>query len=129
MEKENNGILKSVIFLAVGVFVGFIIWSNGGKDKTPDHLMPDGTMMEGETMDMSEMMEQMSASLEGLSGEAFDEAFIDEMIVHHQGAVEMAKMVLASSERLELRDLAQKIIDAQTAEIQMMEAWRAEWFK
>lgn len=64
----------------------------------------------------------------GDSPELFDAQFIDGMIEHHQGALEMAEEVLARSERPELRTLAEEIIEAQAREIEMMEGWRAAWF-
>lgn len=50
----------------------------------------------------------------------FDRAFIEMMIPHHQGAVEMVKVELAKGEDPELRELAQKISDAQQREIVAM---------
>jgi uncharacterized protein (DUF305 family) len=57
-----------------------------------------------------------------------DAAFIDSMIVHHQGAVVMAEELLANTERPELIDMANVIIATQSAEIEQMRGWRAEWF-
>ena len=50
----------------------------------------------------------------------FDPAFVDMMIPHHEGAIEMAKAELAKGENAELKQLAQEIIDAQQAEIREM---------
>lgn len=58
----------------------------------------------------------------------FDGQFIDGMIVHHQGAVDMANQVLAESDRPELLELATAIITAQEAEITQMQAWRVQWY-
>lgn len=58
----------------------------------------------------------------------FDAAFIDGMIVHHEGAVAMAQQVLAESERPELLQMAEAIITAQQGEIAQMQTWRAEWY-
>ena len=78
--------------------------------------------------DMQHAMDQMTTSLEGKTGEAFDKAFLEEMIVHHEGAVAMARQVLSVSERPELRSLAEAIIEAQEGEIAQMQAWQAAWF-
>ncbi|MFM2383712.1 MAG: hypothetical protein RIQ72_284, partial [Candidatus Parcubacteria bacterium] len=67
--------------------------------------------------------------LEGKTGLEFDQAFLSEMIIHHQGAVDMAKQVLATSKRPELMKLANEIIAAQTKEIEMMKKWQTEWVK
>lgn len=58
--------------------------------------------------------------LEGLSGEEFDAAFLEGMIAHHQGAVEMAEAELADGENPGALALAEKIISDQEAEITEM---------
>ncbi len=101
------------------------------------HQMPNGQMMQNMmgagangygSSSMAEMMQYMNAGLVGKSGDVFDQAFLDEMVMHHQGAVEMAKLVLATSKRPELIKLANDIITAQTKEINMMSGWRQTWF-
>ena len=65
----------------------------------------------------------------GTMGEGpFDAAFIDGMIVHHEGAIAMAQQVLAESERPELLQMAEAIISAQQGEIAQMQGWRGEWY-
>ncbi len=59
---------------------------------------------------------------------AFDQAFIDMMVPHHQSATEMAMLARERAEHEELRTLAGEIIEAQEAEIAQMKEWREEWF-
>ena len=59
----------------------------------------------------------------------YDLQFIDTMIAHHEGAVEMAKMVDGKTQRTELKAFAQKIITDQNKEIAQMKEWREKWFK
>src|SRR5512141_1953030 len=54
-----------------------------------------------------------------------DHDFVTMMIPHHQGAIDMAKALLLSTQDPELRNLALGIITEQQTEIQRMNAWRA----
>lgn len=56
-----------------------------------------------------------------------DQAYVSEMIRHHEDAVEMSKRVLAHTSRKEVRELAANIIEAQTVEITQMKQWLADW--
>lgn len=62
------------------------------------------------------------------STDAWDKHFLDGMIVHHEGAVEMAQQAVDQAEHTELRTFAEAIITAQTAEIAQMQEWREIWF-
>jgi uncharacterized protein (DUF305 family) len=83
-------------------------------------------------MDMSaEEMEGMgmtSDPQELANQEPFDQAFIDNMIPHHESAIEMAQVVLEESENPEIRKIAGAIVDAQEREIEQMRSWRDEWY-
>jgi uncharacterized protein (DUF305 family) len=57
-------------------------------------------------------MERLSSA----SGAEFDELFLLGMIAHHEGAIEMAQMVV-DSKNLEARELGAAVIKVQTLEI------------
>lgn len=56
-----------------------------------------------------------------------EEAFVVNMIPHHQEAVDTARLVVAKGESAELKKLAQAIITAQEKEIAMMQKWSTDW--
>ena len=58
----------------------------------------------------------------------FDKLFLSMMAEHHQGAVDMAKLVDGRAEHAKLKTLAESIIKAQTQEIAQMKAWQKAWF-
>jgi uncharacterized protein (DUF305 family) len=73
------------------------------------------------------MQHDMSMDL-GPADADYDLRFIDSMIFHHQGAVNMAEEVSEKSKRLEMKKLAQDIIVAQKKEIEQMKQWRKTWY-
>ncbi len=139
---ENTVKNSNIVYGIGGLLLGLILtctFSNFGGDRhfmmkkydreVDMHQMSDGTMMKNATMGMNDTMGSMVAELEGKTGDAFDKAFLEEMVMHHQGAVIMAEAVLKTSKRPELLNLANEIISAQTKEIEMMETWHKAWFK
>ncbi len=52
-----------------------------------------------------------------------EKQFLEEMIMHHEAAVIMARQVLALNPKVEINKLASDIIKTQTAEIKMMKDW------
>lgn len=91
-------------------------------------VMYDAQM--GHTMVMTPEM-QTAMMMDGDLGQAdadFDLRFINAMIPHHEGALVMAEQVLENSERPELRQVAQNILDTQQTEINQMQQWRQSWF-
>lgn len=62
------------------------------------------------------------------NGRYSDESFIDAMVPHHQGAVEMAEVALDNAEHDEIRQLSENIIAAQEAEIKELKDIKQEEF-
>jgi len=58
--------------------------------------------------------------LESLNGAEFDKQWLESMISHHQGAIEMAKTELANGDNVDAKSLATNIVTTQEAEIGQM---------
>ena len=72
----------------------------------------------------------MGTNLEALRQAAdFDRGFIEQMIPHHQMGVMMATMELGSTQRPEMRQLAEGMIKAQSEEITAMQRWYRSWYR
>ncbi|BBY80948.1 DUF305 domain-containing protein [Mycolicibacterium pulveris] len=88
-------------------------------NENPDTATGDGHAHHG---DMQGMVDEATmAKLSELTGEEFDTLWLESMISHHEGAVEMAKAEIANGENVDAKRMAQTIIDTQQAEIDQMQ--------
>jgi uncharacterized protein (DUF305 family) len=62
----------------------------------------------------------MMRDLSQLSGADLDKRFLADMIPHHMGAIMMARSVRPHIEHQEITDMADAIMETQTAEIELM---------
>ena len=74
-----------------------------------------GGMMPQEDMD----------ALAAATGAEASVLFLDQMVEHHEGAIKMAELELDTGQNADALELAQKIIEDQTAEIEVMQTLRA----
>lgn len=88
-----------------------------------------GAVEEGAEMHMMHMSGMLSEeeldALRNARDAEFDRLFLEGMIEHHEGAIDMAEDVL-ENENSEVKALAAAIIEAQTREIELMESLLAE---
>ena len=93
------------------------------QSKNEGMMQMHDSMMDDESMTMSGMVD----SLKGKTGDDFDKTFTSEMIDHHQGAIDMAKLAKEKALHREIKDMADDIISAQTKEIDQMRQWQKDW--
>jgi uncharacterized protein (DUF305 family) len=67
-------------------------------------------------------------TLDQLTGDDFDKAFLAQMTMHHAMAVMMARPAAVQAAHQETKDLAQAVIDDQTREIAQMRSWARDWY-
>jgi uncharacterized protein (DUF305 family) len=92
-------------------------WLVAWGQPVPDTMM-DHSMMNHGDMSMTGMIskEKMDAMMQA-RGENFDTMFLESMVEHHLGAIQMAQYALDNGKYPPLKDLASEIIRTQNAEI------------
>lgn len=109
---------RSVLFGIVGLLIGGLIVSVAASLEAPkaDH---------SDTHDMT--MTQMTESLKDKTGDEYDKAFLEQMIAHHQSAVDMARLSAKNAKHDQIKTLSTNIITAQEKEITDMKGWQTKW--
>lgn len=74
------------------------------------------------------MMGMMGVNRNRVMSGDIDRNFIEQMIPHHESAIEMAKLAQTKSTHAEVKTLAGNIITSQTAEINTMKQWYKDWY-
>ncbi len=97
---------------AMRVFL--VQWNENPEDSSGN----GGHAMHGAMQGMVD--EATMAKLKSLNGAEFDKLWLQSMISHHQGAIEMAKAELANGQNVDAKRMAQSIVDTQQAEITQM---------
>jgi uncharacterized protein (DUF305 family) len=114
--KHIVSILIIVVILVIGIFIGNTFTNKMSVDHNT-HQMSDGTVMKNE--DHANHMMTVSSQKE----------FLEQMIPHHQEAIDTAKEVLVRGGTTpEIRILAENIIIAQEKEIAQMGQWYFDWY-
>ena len=105
----------------VGQLRGWLqTWGLTGHSAVPPMAWMGHSLQPGELMPGMANTAEL-AKLRSLSGRALDVYFLQLMIRHHQGGLEMAQLAAAQAEEPYVRDLATKIAEGQQAEVVTME--------
>ena len=137
MEGKNQLLIIGLLALIVGLVLGYFFgsssmvmhrgfWSsNDGYEEMGEHMYDDIVSDDGE---LQHMVDEMMLIGRGDNGDAYEEAFLRGMIVHHLGAIAMSERLLEESDRPELVEFANGIIANQSAEVDQMKSWLQVWF-
>lgn len=115
---------KPLLYGLIGFFIGGLLVSVAATtfDKPKEHESTSTS-----STSMSDSMQMSADVLMDKTGDDFDATFISEMIEHHEGAVEMAKLSAANAKHDEIKQLSNGIITAQEKEIIQMKQWQKDW--
>jgi uncharacterized protein (DUF305 family) len=121
--KRKNMLLMTAIMAGLGSAVmAQGMHGRHGQMPNMDQMMPsasDSPATKGLKEAHMSMMHGMTMSFTGNP----DVDFVQGMIPHHQGAIDMAKVQLQHGKDPEIKKLAEKIIADQEREIAEMQAW------
>ncbi len=99
---------------------------HGEAEKTGGMAGMDHSQMDHGSMDMGSG--GMAREMVMENGKYSDRAFIDAMVPHHQGAVDMAEVALQNAEHEEIKQLSRNIISTQRTEIEELKAIKQQEF-
>lgn len=104
---ERNTLIIGVLVLVLGIGIGYLLWGVAAPTSPDTNRVSQDGMM---------------------TGQDIDRHFIEQMIPHHDGAIEMARLALERAQTEEVRTLARDIIAAQESENAQMRLWHRAWF-
>jgi uncharacterized protein (DUF305 family) len=108
MTKDN------IVFGLVGLFVGIILTGLIASYSVNNRH--------------SGVLRMMGIDSSRLMADNIDKNFIEQMIPHHESAIEMAKLAQQKASRPEIKTLAGDIIASQSDEIIRMRYWYERWY-
>lgn len=121
--KEIKDLAKAIVSAQTSEITDMTAWQ-----KTWGYPSSNGAMMEDHSsMMMMNTNAGMMSELNDKTGEAFDKAFLEQMIMHHQSAINMAAAGKSNAQHQEVKDLTVAIVTAQTKEIKQMKQWQSDW--
>lgn len=137
MKKHQTRLAVAGLLSAVALTVAACGGAGDGAGGTDHGGMGNGGAEEGEKNAGMEGMghpktdQTSGGTASGMlmeDGKYSDKRFIDAMVPHHQGAVEMAEVALKKAEHKETKQLAENIVSTQKAEIEELKQTKQDEF-
>jgi uncharacterized protein (DUF305 family) len=125
--KKNNVLVIAIVAIVAVAGVSIFAIANNNDGMMNDNMMSNNKSSQQAANSLVDKNSADYKMYSELTGEDYDRMFIANMIEHHRGAVDMAKLALTNAKHQELKDMANDIITAQTKEITDMEAWQKAW--
>lgn len=113
------------ILISLAIFAA-VSCSDTSSDHTADNATANAN---SHSVDHSKMGHaQQKESSPGAEKAPLGLQFIDTMIVHHQGAIEMSQLAPSRAEDTAVKKFAAGVIADQDREVTEMKRWRKDWF-
>lgn len=123
MHPEIKTLAQNIVTAQRSEITNMLQWQKDwGYPASSGDMMEDHSAM-GMMDDNATMME----ALAGKSGDEFDKAFLEQMIMHHKSAINMSAAGVDNARHEEVKNLTTTIIAAQSAEIKQMQQWQKDW--
>lgn len=123
--------------IVIGAVVGALLAGTGiGVAAAQLGGLPNGAVEATQFDGMAAGTDRMNTGMSGAGGmmgmsdmKVTDEfSYLTMMIPHHEEAIKAAEVLQAGTDRPEMREFAQKIIDTQTREVNQMRSWLSTWY-
>lgn len=125
--KNKNILIVAVVAIVAIAGVSIYAISNNDNGMMNGDMMSNNSSSQQPSYGTVDKNSSEYKMYSGLKGEDYDRMFLANMIAHHQGAVDMAKLALVNAKHQEIKDMGNAIITAQNKEIADMQSWQTAW--
>ena len=120
--QEVKDLAKAIVSAQISEITDMTVWQKTWYPASSGEIMEDHS-----SISMMNTNAGMINELNGKTSEEFDKAFLEQMIMHHQSAINMAATGKTNAQHQEVKELTVAIGTAQTKEIQQMKQWQSDW--
>lgn len=125
--KNKNILIVAIVTIVAVAGVSIYAISNNDNEMMDGNMMGNNSSQQATSNSLIDKNSAEYKMYSELKGEDYDRMFIANMIEHHRGAVDMAKLAQTNAKHQELKDMADDIISTQSKEIADMESWQKQW--